>query len=93
MMPDGEGGVCYKDGQLVKENFQICDITNRKILDTLKDKGFEVLFLVDPIDEYAMTQLKEFEGKKNPSTAPSTRAPPNSPPNPIATSPNTDVKT
>jgi hypothetical protein len=44
MMPDGQGGVCYKDGQLVKENFQVCDITNRKILDQLKDKKPQATF-------------------------------------------------
>lgn len=44
MMPEGQGGVCYKDGVTVKENFQMCDVTNRKILDQLDDRKPQVTF-------------------------------------------------
>ncbi|KAF9352414.1 hypothetical protein BGX34_012170 [Mortierella sp. NVP85] len=35
MVPTGKNGTCYQGGLTVHESFQQCDVTNRKILDTL----------------------------------------------------------
>ena len=43
-MPESEGGVCYKQALVVDENYQMCDVTNRKILDQLKDKKPQATF-------------------------------------------------
>ncbi|GAB7338285.1 hypothetical protein MBLNU457_4603t2 [Dothideomycetes sp. NU457] len=43
-MPDDEEGVCYKEGVVVNENFQMCDITNRKIIDQLKEQKAQATF-------------------------------------------------
>jgi hypothetical protein len=30
-MPTRDGGVCYQNGEVVKHNYQVCDITNPSI--------------------------------------------------------------
>merc|ERR1712072_1438384 len=42
----------------------IAAVSSSPFMETLRKKGFEVLYMVDPIDEYGVQQLKEFDGKK-----------------------------
>ena len=57
-MKEGQKSVFYITGE------SRASVSASPFLEGLKKRGLEVLYLVDPIDEYMVQQLKEYDGKK-----------------------------
>merc|ERR1719197_1920171 len=57
-MKEGQNDVFYITGE------SIAQVSASPFIENLRKKGFEVIYMVDPVDEYAVQQLKEFGGKK-----------------------------
>ena len=57
-MKEGQESIYYASGETIDK------IDNMPQIEQVKDKDFEILYLTDYIDEFAITALQEYEGKK-----------------------------
>jgi molecular chaperone HtpG len=57
-MPEGQADIWYLTGSSREQ------IENSPALETFRDRGWEVLYLTDPVDELVVQSVTEYEGKK-----------------------------
>jgi len=57
-MKEGQKDIFYITGE------SRASVAQSPFIESLKKKGFEILYLVDPIDEYMVQQMKDYDDKK-----------------------------
>lgn len=57
-MPEGQESIYYACGETVEK------IEMLPQCDTVKEKGYEILYLTENVDEFALKMMNEYEGKK-----------------------------